>query len=401
MIATTSDVMSERALADEFLEALQSAVGTADKPVSLHEPEFAGHEWEYVRECLDTGWVSSVGKFVDEFEVRLAQYTGARHAIAVVNGTAALHAALVVAGVQQGDEVLLPALTFVATANAICQCGAVPHFVDSAEDTLGLDPVALKSYLEHISEPAEGGLRNRITGRRLAAVVPMHTFGHPTDMPALLAVAEQFGLQIIEDAAESLGSSIGGRHTGTYGLLGTLSFNGNKVITTGGGGAILTNDATIARRVKHLTTTAKRPHRWEFLHDEVAWNYRMPNLNAALGCAQLERLPDMLARKRTLAGIYRGVFSGRPGLRFVDEPEGCRSNYWLNSVLLNEPSMELRDALLTAANDQGFQCRPAWTLMHRLPMYGHCPCAPLPIAERLEVALINLPSSPKLVKEIK
>lgn len=393
--------MSEKTLAEEFLGALQNALGSADRPVSLHEPEFVGHEWEYVRECLDTGWVSSVGKYVDEFEARLAQFTGARHAIAVVNGTAALHAALVVAGVRSGDEVLLPALTFVATANAISQCGAVPHFVDSAEETLGLDPVALKSYLERIAEPAEGGLRNKLTGRRLAAVVPMHTFGHPADMPALLAVAEQFGLPIIEDAAESLGSFIGDRHTGTFGLLGTLSFNGNKVITTGGGGAILTDDATIARRVKHLTTTAKRPHRWEFFHDEVAWNYRLPNLNAALGCAQLERLPDMLARKRVLAGVYRTAFSGSTGLRFVDEPQGCRSNYWLNSVHLNEPSMEIRDALLTAANDQGFQCRPAWTLMHRLPMYAHCPRAPLPIAARLEAALINLPSSPKLVKEIK
>jgi perosamine synthetase len=391
--------MSDKALAEEFLGALQRAVGAVDKPVPLHEPEFAGHEWEYVRECLDAGWVSSVGKYVDEFEARMVQYTGARHAIAVVNGTAALHAAQVVAGVRPGDEVLLPALTFVATANAISQCGAVPHFVDSAEDTLGLDPEALKSYLEHIAEPAGGGLRNKLTGRRLAAVVPMHTFGHPVDMPALLAVAEQFGLPVVEDAAESLGSFSGERHTGTLGLLGTLSFNGNKVITTGGGGAILTDDATIARRVKHLTTTAKRPHRWEFFHDEVAWNYRLPNLNAALGCAQLERLPDMLARKRVLAGVYRSTFSGSTGLRFVDEPAGCRSNYWLNSVCLNEPSMALRDALLTVANDRGFQCRPAWTLMHRLPMYAKCPRAPLLIAERLEAALINLPSSPKLVKE--
>lgn len=393
--------MSEQALADEFLGALQRVLGAADKPIPLHEPEFAGHEWEYVRDCLDTGWVSSVGKYVDEFEVRLTQYTGARHAIAVVNGTAALHAALVVAGVRPGDEVLLPALTFVATANAVSQCGAVPHFVDSAENTLGLDPAALKGYLEHIAEPAGGGLRNRLTGRRLAAVVPMHTFGHPVNMPALLAVAEQFGLPIIEDAAESLGSFIGDRHTGTFGLLGTLSFNGNKVITTGGGGAILTDDAAVARRLKHLTTTAKRPHRWEFFHDEVAWNYRLPNLNAALGCAQLERLPDMLARKRILAGVYRAAFSASAGLRFVGEPEGCRSNYWLNSVRLSEPSMALRDTLLTAANDQGFQCRPAWTLMHRLPMYAHCPRAPLPIAERLEATLINLPSSPKLVRETK
>jgi len=393
--------MSDKSLANEFLGVLQLAAGAARKPVPLHEPEFAGNEWEYVRECLDTGWVSSVGKYVDEFEARLAQYTGARHAIAVVNGTAALHAALVVAGVRPGDEVLLPALTFVGTANAVSLCGAVPHFVDSAENTLGLDPGALNSYLAHIAEPAGGGLRNRLTGRRLAAVVPMHAFGHPVAMPALLAVAEQFGIPIVEDAAESLGSFIGDRHTGTFGQLGILSFNGNKVITTGGGGAILTDDASIAQRLKHLTTTAKRPHRWEFFHDEVAWNYRLPNLNAALGCAQLERLPDMLARKRVLAEVYRAAFSGSTGLRFVGEPDGCRSNYWLNSVRLNEPSMALRDALLTVANDQGFQCRPAWTLMHRLPMYAHCPRAPLPVAERLEAALINLPSSPKLAEEIK
>jgi perosamine synthetase len=243
-------------------------------------------------------------------------------------------------------------------------------------------------------------LRNKLTGRRLAAIVPMHTFGHPVDMCALLTVAGQFGVPIIEDAAESLGSFIGDRHTGTFGLLGTLSFNGNKVITTGGGGAILTDDPAVARHLKHLTTTAKRPHPWEFFHDAVAWNYRMPNLNAALGCAQLERLPGMLARKRSLAMNYQAAFGTSSKLRFVVEPEGCRSNYWLNSVVLADPSMMLRDTLLAAANEEGFQCRPAWTLMHRLPMYADCPRAPLPVAERLEMALINLPSSPNLLQEV-
>jgi perosamine synthetase len=391
--------MSKNALAEEFLQGLRCVAGSATRPVPLHQPEFSGNEWDYVRDCLDTGWVSSVGKYVDEFESRLARYTGARHAIAVVNGTAALHAALVGAGVGRDDEVLVPALSFVATANAVSQCGAVPHFVDSAEATLGLDPAALKSHLAHVAEPAAGRLRNKLTGRRLAAIVPMHTFGHPVDMAALLTVAGQFGIPIIEDAAESLGSFIGDRHTGTFGLLGTLSFNGNKVITTGGGGAILTDDPAVARHLKHLTTTAKRPHPWEFFHDAVAWNYRMPNLNAALGCAQLERLPGMLARKRSLAMNYRAAFGASSKLRFVVEPEGCRSNYWLNSVVLADPSMMLRDTLLAAANEEGFQCRPAWTLMHRLPMYADCPRAPLPVAERLEAALINLPSSPNLLQE--
>lgn len=392
--------MSTNALAEEFLQGLRRVAGSATRPVPLHQPEFAGNEWDYVRDCLDTGWVSSVGKYVDEFESRLARYTGVRHAIAVVNGTAALHAALVGAGVGRDDEVLVPALSFVATANAVSQCGAVPHFVDSAEGTLGLDPAALKSHLARVAEPAGGGLRNKLTGRRLAAIVPMHTFGHPVDMCALLTVAGQFGVPIIEDAAESLGSFIGDRHTGTFGLLGTLSFNGNKVITTGGGGAILTDDPAVARHLKHLTTTAKRPHPWEFFHDAVAWNYRMPNLNAALGCAQLERLPGMLARKRSLAMNYQAAFGTSSKLRFVVEPEGCRSNYWLNSVVLADPSMMLRDTLLAAANEEGFQCRPAWTLMHRLPMYADCPRAPLPVAERLVMALINLPSSPNLLQEV-
>lgn len=379
-----------------FLSGLTKILGKTGKGIPLHEPEFSGNEWAYVKECLDTGWVSSVGKYVDEFELRLAEYTGARHAVAVVNGTAALHIALELAGVKEGDEVIVPALSFVATANAVAHCGAIPHFVDSAQDTLGIDPVALGIHLAHIAEPATSGLRNRETGRRIAAIVPMHAFGHPVALAPLLDLAGRYDLPVIEDAAESLGSFYQGRHTGTFGKMGALSFNGNKIITTGGGGAILTDDAELARHAKHLTTTAKRPHRWEFFHDEVAYNYRLPNLNAALGCAQLELLPDMLVRKRRLAERYRSVFVDASGISFCAEPAGSQSNYWLNAVRIAAADMQVRDALLAASNDAGYQCRPAWTLLHKLPMFAGCPRAPLLVAEQLEASLINLPSSAKL-----
>lgn len=385
-------------LSENFLSGLRQVLGDTNSSLSLHEPEFSGNEWTYVKECIDTGWVSSVGKYVDEFERKLAEFTGARHAVAVVNGTAALHVALQIAGVKAGEEVLIPALSFVATANAVSHCGAVPHFVDSNESTLGLDAEALASHLEFIAERTIGGLRNKNTGRRIAAIVPMHTFGHPVDMVSLMDVAARFSLPVVEDAAESLGSTYRGRHTGTFGCMGVLSFNGNKIITTGGGGAILTNDSDIARQAKHLTTTAKHPHRWEFVHDAVAYNYRLPNLNAALGCAQLERLPDFLSRKRQLAENYRKTFANILGIHFVDEPDGCHSNFWLNAVRLGEPGMAGRDALLAAANDAGYQCRPAWALLNKLPMYQDCPRAELFVAETLEASLINLPSSPKLAE---
>lgn len=381
-----------------FVSTLQQALGGAGDGLSLHEPEFVGNEWKYVKECLDTGWVSSVGKYVDEFERRLAEYTGARHAVAVVNGTAAQHMALLLVGVQPGDEVLVPSLSFVATANAVAHCGAIPHFVDCTERTLGMDPARLEEHLERVSEPVAGGLRNVITGRRIAGVVPMHTFGHPVEIVELMRVADRFGLPVIEDAAESLGSRYQGRHTGTFGQVGILSFNGNKVITTGGGGAILTNDSELARRAKHLTTTAKLPHRWEFSHDEVAYNYRLPNLNAALGCAQMERLPSLLQSKRQLAERYQDIFASMNGILFVKEPHHCQSNYWLNAVRLEKPDFVARDFLLAAANDAGFQCRPAWKLLHTLPMYLDCPRADLPVAVALEASLINIPSSAKLAE---
>lgn len=389
-----------KSLDQVLLQGLQEVLGTPDRLIALHEPEFTGNESASVQECLNSTFVSSVGKYVDQFEAMLAEYTGAKHAVAIVNGTAALHLALKLAGVQAKDEVLVTALCFVATANAVVHCGAVPHFVDSSLKTMGMAPIALAEYLATIAEATPQGLRNRHTGRRIAAIVPMHTYGHPVDMVSLMEVANRYELPVVEDAAESLGSTYQGQHTGTFGKLGMLSFNGNKIITTGGGGAILTNDTELARHVKHLTTTAKRSHRWEFFHDEVAWNYRLPNLNAALGCAQMECLPDFLARKRELAVRYQAAFRDLIGIRFVTEPVGCRSNYWLNTVRLEQPDINARDRLLAAANDAGYQCRPTWTLLHKLPMFADCPRAPLPVAEQLEASLINLPSSAKLASHL-
>lgn len=385
-----------KTLDQALLHGLREVLGTPKELILLHEPEFTGNESALVQACLDSTFVSSVGEYVDQFEAMLAEYTGAKHAVVVVNGTAAMHIALKLVGVQPNDEVLVPALSFVATANAVAHCGAVPHFVDSSPDTMGMDPAALADYLASIVESSSQGSRNRHTSRRIAAIVPIHTYGHPVDMAPLMEVANRYKLPAVEDAAESLGSIYQGQHTGTFGKLGTLSFNGNKIITTGGGGAILTNDAELARHAKHLTTTAKRPHRWELFHDEVAWNYRLPNLNSALGCAQMERLPDFLARKRVLAARYQVAFRDLIGIRFVTEPAGCRGNYWLNTVRLKQSDMNARDQLLTATNDAGYQCRPAWTLLHKLPMYTEYPRAPLAAAEQLEASLINLPSSAKL-----
>lgn len=388
--------MEQLILANQIADVIREVAGT--EPVALHEPHFGGNELAYLKECIDTTFVSSVGKFVDRFELDLAAFTGAKHAVAVVNGTAALHVALQLAGVVRDDEVLIPALTFIATANAVAYCGGVPHFVDSEERTLGLDPNALREYLQYSTEIRNDLCVNRITGRVIRAVVPMHTFGHPVDMDGLLAVARDFRLRVVEDAAESLGSTYHGRHTGTMGLVGTLSFNGNKTITTGGGGAILTNDPNLARRAKHLTTTAKLPHRWSFVHDEIGYNYRMPNINAALGCAQLEQLPVFLDTKRQLFQRYRNAFVGVSKARIVEEPTGCRSNYWLQTLLLDESVSDQRDSILEVTNDMGLMTRPIWTLMSELNMYRECPQMPLPVAQSLGRRLINVPSSVDLVE---
>jgi perosamine synthetase len=382
-------------LPQEIVQAISSVVGAG--PVGLHEPLFLGNEWVYLKECLESTYVSSVGKFVDRFEDQLATLTGAKCAVAVVNGTAALHVALRLAGVGVGDEVLLPALTFIATANAVAYCNATPHFVDSEERSLGIDAHALRDYLSVSTEMRMGRCVNRETGRIIRAMVPMHTFGHPVDIEGLIAVAHDFHLKLIEDAAESLGSTVGGRHTGTFGLMGTLSFNGNKTITTGGGGAILTNDLELGKRVKHLTTTAKLSHRWDFVHDEVGYNYRLPNLNAALGCAQLEQLPGFLSNKRRLFDRYQAAFANVQGVRLVAEPVSCRSNYWLQTLMLDESQADRRDEVLTATNDAGLMTRPVWTLMHRLSMFCNAPKAPLPVAEAIERRLINIPSSSGLI----
>jgi perosamine synthetase len=381
-------------LARQCIDAIQMVVGS--EPAVLHEPQFNGNEWKYLKECLDSTYVSSVGKFVDRFESELAAFSGASYAVAMVNGSSALHIALQLAGVKSGDEVLIPALTFVATANAVSYCGATPHFVDSEEGTLGVDPNKLRDYLQDISEIRDGQCINRSTGCVIRALVPMHTFGHPVDIEGALAVARDFQLVLVEDATESLGSTYQQRHTGTFGLMGVLSFNGNKTITTGGGGAILTNDEKLAKRAKHLTTTAKIPHRWNYVHDEIAYNYRMPNINAALGCAQLEQLEEILKAKRELFERYKSSFENIPQISIVDEPASCRSNYWLQALLLDESVSNERDTLLTATNDEGLMTRPVWTLLHRLLPYEKCPKMNLTVAESLEKRLINLPSSAQL-----
>jgi perosamine synthetase len=378
-------------LAEHITAAIRGVVARPE--ARLHEPTFAGNEWTYLKECLDSTFVSSVGKFVDRFEADLATYTGAKHAIAVMNGTAALHIALRLAGVTQNDEVLIPALTFVATANAVTYCGAISHFIDSEERTLGVDPKALRDYLKSATEIRSGVCVNKATGRVIRALVPMHTFGHPVDLEGVLAVARDFHLVVIEDAAESLGSTYLGRHTGTFGLMGILSFNGNKILTSGGGGAVLTNDSALAKRLKHVTTTAKIPHAWEFNHDEVGFNYRMPNLNAALAVAQLEQLPSFVQKKRALAQRYQQAFAGVEGVKFFSEPAGAQSNYWLNVVLLNPSLANQRDEVLKATNAAGLMTRPAWTLLNQLSFLQHCPKMPLTVAESLSSRLINIPSS--------
>jgi perosamine synthetase len=383
-------------LIGRVVRGVGDVVGARPRPVLLHEPTLDGREWADVKACLDSGWVSSAGEYVTRFEEALAGFTGARHAVAVVNGTAGLHAALVVSGVAPGDEVLIPALTFVATANAVAYCGAVPHFVDVEERSLGLDPVRLESHLGEVGDRRADGCYNRRTGRRLAALVPMHTFGHPVDLAPLVELAAAYGIPVVEDAAEALGSRYHDRHTGRFGGMGVLSFNGNKIITTGGGGAILTDDDALAQQARHLTTTAKQAHPWEYVHDRIGYNYRMPNLNAALGCAQMDQLPRLLEAKRDLAGDYQAAFAGMEGMSIFEEPAWGRSNYWLNALVLDPAHRQLRDPILQALADEQIQARPAWRPMHQLPMYGQCPRADLAVTEDLASRIISLPSSAHL-----
>lgn len=373
---------------DRLVPFVRSIYG--EGPIPLHRPVFEGRERELLAECIDSNFVSSVGARVTEFEQRIADFTGARHAVATVNGTAALHIALLLTGVQRGDEVLSQALTFIATCNALSYAGAHPVFVDVDRDTLGMSPNALRAFLDGRVERRDGAAYNRSTGRRIAACVPMHTFGFVCRIEEIAALCAEYGIPLVEDAAESLGSWVGPRHTGTFGKLATLSFNGNKVITTGGGGMIITDDDAVARRAKHLTTTAKIPHPFEFVHDEVGYNYRLPNLNAALGCAQMEFLGEMLAIKRDIASRYASHFAGG-GVRFVQAREGTVANHWLNAIVLD--SLAQRDALLAATNERGVMTRPIWRLMSHLPMYSACEHDGLEESRWLEERVVNLPSS--------
>jgi perosamine synthetase len=361
--------------------------------IPLHEPKFIGNEKAYVNDCIDSTFVSSVGKYVDQFEKMFAHYTGAKYAVATVNGTAALHIALKLAGVAPGDEVITQPLSFVATCNAISYCGAKPVFVDVERDTLGMSPDSLHSFLSANTTRTVAGCINKTTGRKISAVVPMHTFGLPCRVDRIAGICEEFGIALIEDAAESLGSYYQGKHTGTFGKLAAFSFNGNKTITTGGGGMIVTDDEVLAKHAKHITTTAKVPHSYEFVHDEIGYNYRLPNINAALGCAQMESLPRLLKSKRTIALDYAQFFSTSK-LLFVEEPPQANSNYWLNALILED--RQARDIFLKELNEAGVMSRPIWRLMSELDMFRACQAADLSNAKWLEERVVNIPSSARL-----
>lgn len=362
--------------------------------IPLHEPRFFGNEKKYLLDAVDSTFVSSVGAYVDKFEDMMCDITGAKYAIALVNGTNALHLSLLLAGVEKDDEVLVQSLTFIATANAISYCNATPHFVDVDKETLGLSPSLLKGYLDEIAEMKDGRCFNKKTGKRISACVPMHTFGFPLYIDELVDLCDEYNIPVVEDAAESLGSYYKEKHTGAFGLLGVFSFNGNKIVTAGGGGCIITDDESIAIKAKHLSTQAKIPHKWEYKHDEVGYNYRMPNLNAALACAQLERLDLYVENKRELSDLYYEFLKGNKLLELLRETKNTRANYWLNAVVLKDKKE--RDNFLTFTNENGIMTRPIWGLMNKLEMFKDCPHADLSNAEWLEDRVVNITSSVRL-----
>lgn len=372
---------------------IHSLFGT-DEFVPLHAPLFIGNEKKYLAECIDTTFVSSVGKFVDRFEEMVAAYTGAKKAVVCVSGTNALHMAMMLVGVERDDEVLTQALTFIATCNAISYIGAHPVFIDVDKDTMGLSPEAMKAWLVKNAEIKEGQCYNKNTGRRVKACIPMHTFGHPVKLDGLVALCHEYHIELVEDAAESIGSFYKGKHTGTFGKASAISFNGNKTITTGGGGMLLFQDEELGALAKHLTTQAKVPHRWEFVHDHIGYNYRMPNLNAALGCAQMENLERYVENKRATAKAYSEFFAAIHDVDFFTEPTDCRSNYWLNVVLLKD--REAQQEFLTYTNDHGVMTRPVWQLMNKLEMFKHCETDGLENTMWLEERIVNIPSSVRL-----
>ena len=374
---------------ENVINFIQETYQTKDF-IPLHEPKFIGNEKKYLNECIDSTFVSSVGKFVDEFEEKIASYTGAKYAVATSNGTSALHISLVLANVDRDDEVITQPLTFVATCNAISYCGAKPLFVDVDRETMGLSPIALKEFLENNTTVKNQQCINNKTGKVIKACVPMHTFGHPCRIDEIKDICDQYYIALIEDAAESLGSFYKSKHTGTFGKMGVMSFNGNKIITAGGGGCIITDDEALAKKAKHLTTTAKVPHKWEYAHDMVGFNYRMPNLNAALLVAQLENLDNFIDKKRKLADMYEEFFKSID-CKFIKEPAESSSNYWLNAIILNDKQQ--RDVFLNESNTQGVMTRPIWTLMNKLPMFKDAQCGDLTNSEWLEDRVVNMPSS--------
>jgi aminotransferase in exopolysaccharide biosynthesis len=375
---------------DNTIQYIREVFKAPEGFVPLHAPYFGGNEKKYLADTIDSTFVSSVGAYVNRFEEMMAEITGAKYAVATTNGTVALQLSLVVAGVKAGDEVITQPLTFVATANAIVHSNATPVFIDVDRDTMGMSPDALEEFLQEHAVIKDGAAYNKTTGKRIAACIPMHTFGFPARIDKLVEICERWHIVLVEDAAESLGSYYNGQHTGTFGKLGTFSFNGNKTVTCGGGGAIVTNDEALAKRAKHISTTAKIPHAWEFAHDEIGYNFRMPNLNAALACAQLEQLDNILANKRQLAELYRQYFSNTD-IGFVTEQPGSTANYWLNCVVLN--NLDERNAFLEATNNSGVMTRPIWRLMNKLPMFSHCQCGDLTNSEWLEDRVVNIPSS--------
>ena len=386
-------MMTSTNIDQEILSAVQSATRG---PGALHEPMLGDAERRHANACIESGWISYAGSYVKQFEDTLAEITGAQHVIAVTSGTAALHVCLMMADIKHGDEVLVPAFTFVASANAIAHAGAQPHFVDIDDETLCVGPARLSTYLSEICERKGGETINRETGRKITALIVVHTFGQAADMAALMKVCEDFDITLIEDAAESLGTSIPGQHTGTFSQTAALSFNGNKIITTGGGGAVMTDDPEIAAHIRHLTTTAKQPHKWEFIHDAVGYNYRMPAINAAIGVAQLEQFDDFLARKRALAVAYENVFDSVSGVAFIHEREGTTANYWLNAISLETADASVRDVILSTLNDAGYGCRPSWRPLHLLSPFADSPRDRLPVTEDLYLRIINLPSGIKV-----
>lgn len=382
---------------DKLVSFIRALNNEPEAFIPLHEPRFIGNEKQYLIECIDSNFVSSVGEFVERFEQMCAQYTGAKFAVATANGTSALHIALQLVGVQAGEEVITQSLTFIATANAISYTGAIPVFIDVDRDTLGLSPASLASWLEENAEvresPSNNGetqVFNKLSGRRISACVPMHTFGHPAKPGELKKILDKYNIPMVEDSAESIGSYYKGKHTGTIGKIGILSFNGNKVITSGGGGMILTDDKEIALAAKHLTTQAKIPHAWEYKHDHIGYNYRLINIAAALGCAQMETLDHILQLKRELAEKYYAYFAGSE-YEFFAEPENCNSNYWLNTLITAD--RKSRNELLEYTNDNGVMTRPVWEPINRLPMFTHCPTDGLENTNLLADRIVNIPSS--------